>query len=369
MATGLGLSIGTVNAVSALTGTPEGAGRGRRRRPDPSFVTTHRTSLVFDSTGLARLGTIPPHGRVITEFADLGRPETKGARIGNHALRPADLVAVVTDCLISDARRDPRGDDAEVVLAHPIGYGPELVAMLRSALDWAGLERVRLVSEPVAAAAWLEAEYGPLMPGLALVYDLGGATVDITLVRVGGGSPDDPVIGTPLRSRAFGGRAFGALVAERSWGGRAAGDEVSSDSVSTDALRVDHVRGSLDLVYRCLRSADVTMADVDRILVVGGASRPAQVARVLSDELARPVVTTPDPECVVALGASVLARREREAAAEEPLRMRSLSRLARRRRAAVLAGSSVAVAVAATMSADTVWADTVWAGLPLLGAG
>lgn len=237
MATGLGLSIGTVNAVSALTGIPEGAGRGRRRRPESPFVTTHRTSLVFDSTGLARLGTIPPHGRVITEFADLGRPGAKGARIANHTLRPADLVAVVADCLISDAGRDPRGDDAEVVLAHPVGYDSELVAILRSALDGAGLERVRLVSEPVAAAAWLEAEYGPLLPGVALVYDLGGTALDITLVRVGGGSPDDPVIGTPLRSREFGGRAFGALVAERSWGGRFGGAGVGSDSVSADALR------------------------------------------------------------------------------------------------------------------------------------
>src|SRR5690606_31240173 len=122
--------------------------------------------------------------------------------------------------------------------------------------------------------------------GLALVYDLGGASLDVTLVRVGAGCPDNPVLGT-LRSRDFGGRAFGALMTARAVHG-ADGDTAgpSSPLVQDRAseLRGEHVRDSLELVYRCLRLADVTMADVDRVLVVGGAARPAEVARVLGDE-------------------------------------------------------------------------------------
>ncbi|WP_175585511.1 Hsp70 family protein [Nocardia cyriacigeorgica] len=380
MAFGLGLSIGTVNTVSAVAEEDSvKAPPGRRRRATRPPAVTHRTTLTFDSTGMARLGTIPRHGRVVTEFADLTERGASAARVGNRALAPADLVAVVADCLIAEARDELRstGDDTGITLTHPVGYSDDQVGALRTALDAAGLERVVLVAEPVAAAAWLEAEHGPLMPGLALVYDLGGASLDVTLVRVGAGCPDNPVMGT-LRSRDFGGRAFGALVTTQAVHGQSSevDPDVPAGAPARDRageLRSEHVRGSLELVYRCLRQADVTMADVDRVLVVGGAARPAEVVRVLGAELARPVVTAPDPERTIAAGAAIMARRM-VAASVDPGRKRgsgprawefSRRKLRRNARAAVAAGVS-AVAVALTL---TVPGDAVLTALSQLGAG
>ncbi|BDT85840.1 Hsp70 family protein [Nocardia cyriacigeorgica] len=374
MAFGLGLSIGTVNTVSAVAQDDSvKAPPGRRRRAARPPARTHRTTLAFDSTGTARLGVIPRHGRVVTEFADLTQRGAVAARIGNRTLTPADLVAVVADCLITELRDEPGAGDAGITLAHPVGYSDEQVGALRTALDAAGLERVALVAEPVAAAAWLEAEHGPLMPGLALVYDLGGASLDVTLVRVGAGCPDNPVLGT-LRSRDFGGRAFGALMTARAVHG-ADGDTAgpSSPLVQDRAseLRGEHVRDSLELVYRCLRLADVTMADVDRVLVVGGAARPAEVARVLGDELARPVVTAPDPERTIATGAALLARRA--ALSSEPAtrvsgtRPWGFSRRGGRRAARVAAAAAVcAGAVGLTLAVP---GDAVFAALSQLGVG
>ncbi|WP_280432700.1 Hsp70 family protein [Nocardia brasiliensis] len=327
MAVGLGLSIGTVNTVSALAEEgssgahparwlrqlpPTQAPPGRRWPPRAQSI-TRRTTLTFDSTGLARVGMIPRHGRAITEFADLSQRSVVCARVGHRALSPADLVAVVAECLISEALLDhphDAGHGVGIALTHPARYTDAHVGDLRAALDAIGLDHVALVAEPVAAATWLEADRGPLMPGLALVYDLGGASLDVTLVRVGAGCPRNPIVGEPLRSSEFGGRAFGALVASR------AGHGLPSDSISgsvtgttADELRTRHVRASLELVYKCLRIADVTMADVDCVLVVGGAARPVEVAQVLAGELARPVIAAPDPEPTIADGAAIIGRR------------------------------------------------------------
>lgn len=334
MAVGLGLSIGTVNTVSALAEEgSSGAHPARwlrqlpstqappgRRWPPRAQSITRRTTLTFDSTGLARVGMIPRHGRAITEFADLSQRSVVCARVGHRALSPADLVAVVAECLISEALLDhphDAGHGVGIALTHPARYTDAHVGDLRAALDAIGLDHVALVAEPVAAATWLEADRGPLMPGLALVYDLGGASLDVTLVRVGAGCPRNPIVGEPLRSPEFGGRAFGALVASR------AGHGLPSDSISgsvagttADELRTRHVRASLELVYKCLRIADVTMADVDCVLVVGGAARPVEVAQVLADELARPVIAAPDPERTIADGAAIIGRRAAVAAEE-----------------------------------------------------
>ncbi|MBF6074713.1 Hsp70 family protein [Nocardia beijingensis] len=339
MAVGLGLSIGTVNTVSVLAEEGSAKAPPGRRKTQRAQTITRRTTLTFDSTGVARVGMIPRHGRAVTEFADLTQRSSTWARVGNRALAPADLVATVAKCLIDEARQDrpAGGSGLGIAVTYPARYADEQVDALRAALDAVDLTQAELVAEPVAAAAWLEADRGPLMPGLALVYDLGGAGLDVTLVRVGAGCPRNPIVGVSLRSTEFGGRAFGALIAEHAGGGLSASSVTESvaDTIAGE-LRVKHVRESLELVYRCLRVADVTMADVDRVLVVGGAARPAEVAEVLAAELARPVIVAADPERTTADGAAILGRRA-AAAAEATAELRRVRRRRVRRRAATRA--------------------------------
>ncbi|MGQ4596563.1 Hsp70 family protein [Nocardia sp. R6R-6] len=326
-----------MNTVSVLA--EEGSAKappGRRTAPHPQ-ISTRRTMLAFDSTGVARVGMLPRHGRAVTEFADLTQRSSTWARIGNRALAPANLVATVAKCLVSEVLEDhpASGDGIGIAMTYPARYADEQVDALRAALHDVELGQVALVAEPVAAAAWLEADRGPMMPGLALVYDLGGAGLDVTLVRVGAGCPRNPIVGVSLRSTEFGGRAFGALVAEH------AGQGLPTSSVSrsvaagaADELRARHIRESVQLIYRCLRVADVTMADVDCVLVVGGAARPVEVAQVLAGELARPVITASDPERTIAEGAAILGREAAAAAEAAAEKRRSRRRRARRRAAA-----------------------------------
>ncbi|MGW4093769.1 Hsp70 family protein [Nocardia sp. NPDC004718] len=339
MAVGLGLSIGTVNTVSVLAEEGSAKAPPGRRKTQRAQTITRRTTLTFDSTGVARVGMIPRHGRAVTEFADLTQRSSTWARVGNRALAPADLIATVAKCLIDEVRQDHPGcaSGLGIAVAYPARYADEQVDALRAALDGVELTQVGLVAEPVAAAAWLEADRGPLMPGLTLVYDLGGAGLDVTLVRVGAGCPRNPIVGVSLRSTEFGGRAFGALIAEQAGPGPHSSSVAESvaDTIAGE-LRAKHVRESLELVYRCLRVADVTMADVDRVLVVGGAARPAEVAEVLAAELARPVIVAADPGRTTADGAAILGRRA-AAVAEAAAELRRVRRRRVRRRAATRA--------------------------------
>ncbi|MCX0273924.1 Hsp70 family protein [Nocardia zapadnayensis] len=295
MTSGLGISIGTVNVVSARVGAQDS-------RP---VVRTRRTAVGFDSGGTARLGGITRFSTAINEFADLGRnPES--VYVDGRIWSPATIFASVVQGLVT---AEPA---AGVVATHPAGYSRKQLGLLRQSLDLAGVGHVELVPEPVAAAHWLDTEHGPLDAGFILVYDLGGNSLDVAVVRTGPDWPDHPVVGNAVRSYEFGARPLGAMIA-RCAGDRAIGPaEPGTGAVSLmsfvnpEGLRREHVRDSLEVVRAAVRSAGVALSDIDRVLVVGGAARPPQVAETLA-ELGLPVTVAADSGQCVALGAAAMA--------------------------------------------------------------
>ncbi|MBF6224005.1 Hsp70 family protein [Nocardia abscessus] len=273
-------------------------------RPRPA-VRSRRTAVTFDSAGGLRLGGIPQFSTAVTDFADLGRdPDT--VTVGGRIWSPANLVAAVVNELRAV---EPEASQAGVVTTYPAMYSDKQVALLRQALDLSGGGDVLLVPEPVAAAEWLEHEHGPLRTGFVLIYDLGGTSLDVSIVRVGPDWDNHPMIGKPVRSYDFGGRPLGAMIARYAPDVSAASAGLSMTSiVDIDGLRVTHIQDSLQLVRDCVRAADITLSDIGCILLVGGASRPAEVARALA-ELGRPVVISSDPGQTVAAGAALMAAR------------------------------------------------------------
>lgn len=330
MTTGLGISIGTVNVVSA---------RVDAERPRPA-VRIRRTAVGFDSTGTARLGGITRFPTAVNEFADLGR-DPESVFVDGRIWSPANIFASVVAGLLTGVE-----PEVGVVATHPAGYTDKQVMLLRQALDLTGVGRVRLVPEPVAAVQWLEQENGPLDPGFVLVYDLGGNSLDVTIVRTGPDWPDHPMVGKPLRSYDFGGRPLGAMIA-RCAGDRPLGAPAAKPGglsllsiVDTESLRRDQIRDSLELVRAAVRSAGITMSDINRLLLVGGAARPPQVASTLA-ELGLPVTVSADPGQRTAVGAALLAARDAASASG-----------GRPQRAPLFSGAALLSAVA--MSAATV---------------
>ncbi len=287
------MSIGTVNAISAVVAED----------PAKPTVRTRRTALTFDDAGRPRIGAINEFASAITDFADLSR-EPEPMVIAGRFYSATNLIAAVATGLIELA--EPA---AGVVLTYPATYTEKQVALLGQALHLAGAGQVLLAPEPVAAAEWLEADQGPLAPGFVLVYDLGANSLDLTVLRVGPDWPHHPMVGTPVRSTDFGGKPLGEMVA-RYAGEPRTGRATSTltSMVNTDSLRAEHIRDTFPLVSKTVATAGLRLADLSHILLVGGASRPPEVARTLA-ELGVPLVTVADPGQVVAAGAAALAAR------------------------------------------------------------
>ncbi|MEV0760643.1 Hsp70 family protein [Nocardia sp. NPDC050435] len=309
-------------------------------RPRP-VVRTRRTAVTFDGVGAAQGSGMPQFSTAISDFADLAH-DPESVVVGGRLFSPANLIAAVVNGLVAGADEPIAG----AVATYPAVYSDKQVALLRQALDLAGARAVMLVPEPVAAAEWLESEHGPVQPGFVLVYDLGGNSLDVAVVRVGPDWENHPIIGKPLRSYEFGGRPLGARIARCARGSTSDGLVSSMSMRDVDGLRTAHIRKSFDLVRQCVRGSGRTLSDIDRILVVGGAARPREVARTLA-ELGRPVVVSADPGQVVAAGAAQFAVRvfaPAEGAHHPP-------------RVAVF--SSAAVASALALSAATVFGGGV----------
>ncbi|MEU2089584.1 Hsp70 family protein [Nocardia beijingensis] len=329
MTTGLGFSIGAVNSVTASVSAD---------RPRPA-VRSRRTAVTFDSAGGLRLGGIARFDMAVTDFADLSR-DPDAVIVGGRIWSPANLVAAVVKELRA---AEPGAAEAGVVTTYPAVYSDKQVALLRQALDLSGAGDVLLVPEPVAAAEWLEHEHGPLETDFVLVYDLGGTSLDVSIVRVGPDWDNHPMIGKPVRSHDFGGRPLGSMIARYAPDVASAGLPMTS-IVDIDGLRAAHVQDSLQLVRDCVREAGITLSDIGRVLLVGGASRPAEVARTLA-ELGRPVLISADPGQTIAAGAALMAARTMALGASD--------RHSNAPRVAVF--SSAAVVSAVAMSAVTVF--------------
>ena len=100
-----------------------------------------------------------------------------------EALTPQEISAYVLRKLVQDAAAQIDGDVSDVVITCPAYFGLDAKAATRQAGELAGLRVHYVIPEPVAAAYYYATSREGSEDKTLLVYDLGGGTFDVTVIR------------------------------------------------------------------------------------------------------------------------------------------------------------------------------------------
>lgn len=213
----------------------------------------------------------------------------------------------------------------------------------RDAARLAGLNVLRLLNEPTAAAIAYGLDHGS--EGVYAVYDLGGGTFDMSLLRLSRGVFEVVATGGDT---ALGGDDFDALIVEQAianHGLAAVGHadrrallsaarvlrEALTDTATDVVVHTEHltlssgattlslsraeferlaqplVEKTLVCAKRALRDAGLTVPEIKGVVMVGGSTRMPVIRAAVQDFFGTTPLTDLDPDQVVALGAALQA--------------------------------------------------------------
>ncbi|CAE6886791.1 Chaperone involved in the maturation of iron-sulfur cluster-containing proteins. Has a low intrinsic ATPase activity which is markedly stimulated by HscB [Vibrio sp. B1FLJ16] len=249
---------------------------------------------------------------------------------------PIEVSAEILKVLGKRAEETLGGDLAGVVITVPAYFDDAQRAGTKDAAKLAGLHVLRLLNEPTAAAIAYGLDSG--QEGVIAVYDLGGGTFDISILRLSKGVFE--VLATGGDS-ALGGDDFDHLFAEFLMEQAGLNTQLSAEqnrvllNIATatkiafseqDSVEVDVfgwkgtvtrdqfedlirplVKKTLMSCRRALKDADVDAEDVLEVVMVGGSTRTLLVREMVGEFFGRMPLTSINPDEVVAIGAGIQA--------------------------------------------------------------
>ncbi|QXG48767.1 Fe-S protein assembly chaperone HscA [Pseudomonas viridiflava] len=249
---------------------------------------------------------------------------------------PVEVSADILKVLRQRAEEALGGELVGAVITVPAYFDDAQRQATKDAAKLAGLNVLRLLNEPTAAAV----AYGldQKAEGVVAIYDLGGGTFDISILRLTGGVFEVLATGGDT---ALGGDDFDHAIA--SWIVAEAG--LSADlapsaqrsllqaacaakEALTDADVVDVTYGdwkvvltrealnamiepmvarSLKACRRAVRDTGIELEEVEAVVMVGGSTRVPRVREAVAELFGRQPLTEIDPDQVVAIGAAIQA--------------------------------------------------------------
>ena len=343
----VGIDLGTTNSAVAVVedGKPRILPKGEERII-PSVVGYSESSGWLVGRPALNQYTLDPENTVRSIKRKMGDQEQ--VKIGNRALTPQEISAFILRELKAIAEENLGQPISKAVITVPAYFTNAQREATKEAGEIAGLEVVRIINEPTAAALayGLDREDDQI----ALVYDLGGGTFDVSLVEMTGGVVE---VLASHGDTQLGGDDFDHLLAEQSSqhfqqehqiqlqdnrramarldrAAEAAKVRLTDfpqavmreeyltekDSIplhlDLTILRTEFEEMTQDLLKRTTESlnkvladAELEIDDLDRILLVGGSTRMPMVWEMVSDFTQLDPDAEINPDEVVALGAAV----------------------------------------------------------------
>ena len=359
----LGIDLGTTFTAAATwrDGRATVVPLGSRGGVIPSVVLLGTDGEIVTGEAAARRAMTEPE-RVAREFKRrLG--DTTPVMLGGTPYPAEALVARLLRTVFDDVTAREGQPPAAVCVTYPANWGEFKTEVLRQAVHLAGLDtalagpggrqpKVTLISEPEAAAVCYARQQRTAPGSVVAVYDLGGGTFDATVLRKT--ADDFELLGHPEGIEHLGGVDFDAAVfghvvqalgpafdeldeddpaalaavARLRRDCTEAKEALSADTSTTIAVMLPNagteirltrheleqmirpaLADSVEALRRALTAAEVDVADLHSVLLVGGSSRIPLVGQLVAQELGRPVAVDAHPKHVVALGAAWAAGR------------------------------------------------------------
>ncbi|VAW89900.1 Chaperone protein DnaK [hydrothermal vent metagenome] len=271
------------------------------------------------------------------------------AQLGEHSYSPQEVSAIILKRLKAVAETHLGQPVQKAVITVPAYFSDVQRQATREAGEIAGLEVARIINEPTAAALAYESNHSGHKQ--IMVYDLGGGTFDVSVVRLeegvvevlashgdnhlGGDDFDQKIvehIQTHLEARyglpadelsnqakarlqraaeaakiTLSDNPFAMLEEEylQKWNDEVIHLSLELNRTSYEAMIQGFIDKTLEAAHIALEGAKLSVSDLDEVLLVGGATRTPLVSDRLEQDLGLRPRSEVNPDLCVATGAAI----------------------------------------------------------------
>jgi len=260
---------------------------------------------------------------------------------GDKFYSPVELSSFILKELKTRAEHILKTPVTKAVITVPAYFNDAQRQATRDAGKLAGLDVLRIVNEPTAASLAYGMGMSKEETKTVAVYDLGGGTFDISILRISGGifevlsTNGDTYLGGDDFDRAIAAHwtdtsginqdelgknkslaqefrlkaeeAKKFLSSSNLFAGRIANYDLSLSKEEFEKLVTPFVDKTIQCCKDALKDAELSIDDIDEVVMVGGSTRVPLVKKAVSDFFARKLHDSVNPDEVVALGAAVQA--------------------------------------------------------------
>ena len=349
----IGIDLGTTNSCVAVMegGKPTVIPNAEGDRTTPSVVAYTKDGERLVGKVAKRQAIVNHENTVISIKREMGT--NYKAKLNGKEYSPQEISAMILSKLKQDAESYLGEKVTQAVITVPAYFNDSQRQATKDAGRIAGLDVLRIINEPTAAALAYGLDKGENKNQKILVYDLGGGTFDVSILEIGDNVFE--VLSTNGNTRLggddFDNRIIDFLVEE--FKSQNAGMDLSKDKLALqrlkeaaekakidlsatpkttislpfitadangpkhleveltrakfDMLTEDLVKETTDCVEKALKDANLTKDQIDKVILVGGSTRIPAVQEAVKNFTGKEPYKGINPDECVAIGAAIQA--------------------------------------------------------------